>query len=47
MLGRREEQTSIFDSDQRYLGHVGEKTFYGYLATRGHELFRDDDFVSG
>mgnify|MGYP001260955125 CR=1 FL=1 len=45
MLGRREAQTSIFDSDQRYLGHVGEKTFYGYLARHGHELFRDDDFV--
>jgi hypothetical protein len=45
MLGRREAQTSIFDSDQRYLGHVGEKSFYGYLARHGHELFRDDDFV--
>lgn len=32
MLGRRNAQTSIFDGDQRYLGHVGEKTFYGYLA---------------
>ncbi|MGH3305515.1 MAG: IS1182 family transposase [Streptosporangiaceae bacterium] len=45
MLGRREAQTSIFDSDQRYLGHVGEKTFFGYLARHRHELFRDDDFA--
>jgi hypothetical protein len=45
MLGRREAQTSIFDSDQRYLGHVGEKTFYAYLAKHRHELFRDDDYA--
>jgi hypothetical protein len=45
MLGRREAQTSIFDSDQRYLGHVGEKTFYAYLAQHRHELFRDDDYA--
>jgi Transposase domain (DUF772) len=45
MLGRREAQTSIFDSDQRYLGHVGEKTFFGYLARHRHELFRGDDFA--
>lgn len=45
MLGRRDPQASIFDSDQRYLGHVGEKTFYGYLAQHRHELFRDDDFA--
>jgi len=32
MLGRRDAQTSIFDNDQRNLGHVREKTFYGYLA---------------
>jgi len=45
MLGRRDPQTSIFDGDQRYLGHVGEKTFYAYLAQHRHELFRDDDFA--
>lgn len=44
MLGRRAAQSSIFDSDQRYLGHVGEKTFYGYLGQHRHELFRDEDF---
>jgi transposase len=45
MLGRRDPQSSIFDSDQRYLGHVGEKTFYAYLAQHRHELFRDDDYA--
>jgi DDE family transposase/transposase-like protein DUF772 len=45
MLGRRDPQASIFDSDQRYLGHVGEKTFYAYLAQHRHELFRDDDYA--
>lgn len=45
MLGRRDPQATIFDSDQRYLGHVGEKTFYAYLAQHRHELFRDDDYA--
>ena len=45
MLGRRDPQSSIFDGDQRYLGHVGEKTFYAYLAQHRHELFRDDDYA--
>lgn len=45
MLGRRQAQTSIFDSDQRYLGHVGEKTFYAYLAQHRHDLFKDNDYA--
>jgi hypothetical protein len=45
MLGRRDPQSSIFDSDQRYLGHVGEKSFYAYLGQHRHELFRDDDYA--
>ena len=45
MLGRRDPQATIFDGDQRYLGHVGEKTFYAYLAQHRHELFRDDDYA--
>lgn len=45
MLGTRDPQTTIFDGDQRYLGHVGEKTFYGYLARHRHELFQDQQFA--
>lgn len=45
MLGRRDPQATIFDGDQLYLEHVGEKTFYGYLARNRHELFRDEDFT--
>lgn len=45
MLGRRDPQTTIFDSDQRLRGHVGEKSFYAYLAQHRHELFRDDDYA--
>lgn len=44
MLGRRDAQTSIFDGDQLYLAHVGQNTFYGFLAREGPELFRDQDF---
>src|SRR5260221_7375321 len=45
MLGRRDPQATIFDSDQKYLEHVGERSFYGYLAQHQHELFRDEDFA--
>ena len=45
MLGHRSPQATIFDGDQRYLEHVGERTFYGYLARHRHELFRDEDFA--
>lgn len=45
MLGKRDPQATIFDSDQKYLEHVGERSFYGYLAGHRHELFRDEDFA--
>src|SRR5579859_1165762 len=45
MLGKRSPQATILDGDQRYLGHVGEKTFYAYLAQHRHELFHDEDFA--
>ena len=46
MLGKRNTQTDVFDSDQQYLRFVGEDSFYGYLAGHRHELFRDEDFAS-
>lgn len=45
MLGQRDPQATIFDGDQLYLEHVGERTLYGYLARHRHELFRDEDFA--
>jgi hypothetical protein len=45
MLGQRDAQATIFDGDQLYLEHVGERTLYGYLARHRHELFRDEDFA--
>lgn len=44
MLGKRESQTSLFTADTQYLDKVGRETFYGFLATNSHEIFRDDDF---
>ncbi len=35
----------MFDGDQVYLDHVGRNTFYGYLASERHNLFRDEDFA--
>jgi Transposase DDE domain/Transposase domain (DUF772) len=46
MLGQRDVQATIFDGDQLYLEHVGERTLYGYLARHRHELFRDEDFAA-
>jgi DDE family transposase/transposase-like protein DUF772 len=45
MLGCRDHQATIFDGDQLYLEHVGERTLYGYLARYRHELFHDEDFA--
>ncbi len=45
MLGQRDPQATIFDGDQLYLAHVGERTLYSYLARHRHELFRDEDFA--
>jgi len=44
LLGKRESQTSLFTADTQYLDKVGRDTFYGFLATHSHEIFRDDDF---
>ncbi len=44
LLGKRNLQTSIFGADTRYLDKVGRATFYGFLATHSHRIFRDEDF---
>jgi hypothetical protein len=46
MLGRRESQGDFFRPDHAFRDHVGEETFYGLLARRGAEWFRDEDFVA-
>jgi transposase/IS5 family transposase len=45
MLGRRSPQRELFRPDQLLLEHVGPDTFYGVLARRGSEIFRDQDFA--
>lgn len=44
MLGRRSAQRGLFEGDNLYLDFVGSKTFYGFLAARRDELFKDEDF---
>lgn len=44
MLGRRSPQRELYRPDHVYLEHVGPDSFYGLLARRGMELFRDRDF---
>ena len=42
MLGKRSGSGGGADP---YLDHVGRDTFYGFLALRRAELFRDEDFA--
>jgi len=46
MLGHRESQGGLFRPDHRFRDHVGEETFYGWLARQGADWFRDEDFVA-
>jgi transposase len=45
VLGRRSPQKELFRPDHTLRDHVGEGSFYGLLAKRGSEWFRDEDFV--
>ena len=45
MLGRRLPQGGLFRPDHVLRDHVGEESFYGLLARRGPEWFRDEDFA--
>src|SRR5215471_3060262 len=46
MLGKRSAQRGLFEADTRYAEFVGQRTFYGYLASQRDELFRDEDFAA-
>lgn len=45
MMGRRPDQSSLFGAQRHYLDHVGQESFYGFLAVHGRELFSDGDFA--
>jgi hypothetical protein len=45
MLGKRSAQLGMFEADHLYLDHVGENTFYGFLARHRGQLFSDEDFA--
>jgi Transposase DDE domain/Transposase domain (DUF772) len=46
MLGKRSAQRGLFEADTRYGEFVGQRTFYGYLASQRDELFRDEEFAA-
>jgi hypothetical protein len=46
VLGKRSAQRGLFEADMRYGEFVGQRTFYGYLASQRDELFRDQDFAA-
>lgn len=45
MLGTRGPQRGLFEADTMYGDHVGQHSFYGFLAAHRGELFRDEDFA--
>lgn len=45
MLSKRSAQLGMFEADHLYLSHVGEDTFYGFLARHRGQLFCDEDFA--
>src|SRR3990172_13397011 len=45
MLGKRSKQKGFFEADNLYLDHVGEQSFYGFLASQRGQLFPDEEFA--
>ncbi len=45
LLGRQSPQDELFRPDHLYRDHVGQDSFYGFLASARRDLFRDDDFA--
>ncbi|HEY8601031.1 MAG TPA: IS1182 family transposase [Thermomicrobiales bacterium] len=46
MLGKGVAQADQRAADHPYLDHVGRDSFYGFLAARGNQFFRDEDFAA-
>lgn len=45
MLGKRSAQRGLFEADTMFAEFVGQRSFYGYLASQRDELFGDEDFA--
>ena len=45
MLGKRSAQRGLFETDNLYLDHVGQDSFYGFLASQRDQIFDDEDFA--
>lgn len=45
MLGKRSPQRELFRPDNALLAHVGEDSYFAFLAREGSTLFRDADFA--
>ena len=46
MLGKRAAEVARAGTDHPYLDFVGRDSFYGFLAARRDQLFRDEDFAA-
>ena len=45
MIGTRSAQRGLFEADHLYLDHVGQDSFYGFLASQRDQIFDDQDFA--
>jgi hypothetical protein len=45
MLGVRSYQRGLLEADHLYLDHVGQQSFYGFLASMRGQLFKDGEFA--
>jgi len=46
VLGKRSAQRGLFEADTLFTDFVGQRSFYGYVASQRNELFRDEDFAN-
>ena len=44
-MGERSTQRGLFEADHLYIDHVGQDSFYGFLASRRDQIFDDEDFA--
>lgn len=45
MLGIRSLQRGLLEADHLYVDHVGQHSFYGFLASMRGQLFKDEEFA--
>lgn len=45
MLGRASLETDLFSTENSYRSRIKENSFYHFLATHRHDIFRDEEYA--